>query len=189
MTSADTNFDNQRISGKAKMPALNLQRSITINLIWQIAPQGMIEKEYLGNCKQRKYCVGVLYLSDEWFTATIDYYADADFVLRNSYLPHVAKLKSVVFVPVGHKRGLHQYATQRNIHKRQYHWSFEGQLVGNVSRRSMMGYAKNSGEVVHVEKGCDDRQEFSLKGHVELICDTFLVLSSISNCCAKTSRF
>jgi hypothetical protein len=147
-------------------------------------------REYISSFKRRGYCVGVLHLSDEWFTAPVDFYSSAAFVLRNFYRPDVAHLKNVVFVPVGYKQGLHQYSTQRSISDRQYYWSFAGALGGKVSRRSMIKHAKNipSG-VAYISKSYNNSQDLSFKGYVELICDTVFVLSPAGNRCAETSRF
>ncbi len=154
-------------------------------------PQGTTSvKSYLERFKQQGYRVGVLHLSDEWFTAPVDFYTEADFVFRNFYRPDVAHLPNVLFVPVGYKQGLHKYAVERSISDRQYYWSFAGQLGGKVSRRAMMEQAENiSGGIAYVGKGYNDSKDLSFEGYVELICDTVFVLSPAGNRCAETSRF
>ena len=154
-------------------------------------PQGTTSvKKYLGRFKQQGYRVGVLHLSDEWFTAPVDFYTEADFVFRNFYRPDVAHLPNVLFVPVGYKQGLHKYAVERPISDRQYYWSFAGQLGGKVSRRAMMEQAQNiPGGIAYVGKGYNDSKDLSFEGYVELICDTVFVLSPAGNRCAETSRF
>ncbi|WP_204139001.1 hypothetical protein [Halomicronema sp. CCY15110] len=232
MSIVDLNVDQQPAAQNLGTVNSDVSAATTVNLIWQISTDGLIEKDwidflfseftvnhiadpnfdvvidnaivitrgnpkgatsvkdYLGRFKQQGYQIGVLHLSDEWFTSPVDFYLEADFVFRNFYRPDVAHLPHVLFVPVGYKQGLHKYTVERPISDRQYYWSFAGQLGGKVSRRAMMEQAQNiPGGIAYVGKGYNDSQDLSFEGYVELICDTVFVLSPAGNRCAETSRF
>ncbi|MGG6296972.1 hypothetical protein ACQ4M4_21460 [Leptolyngbya sp. AN02str] len=152
---------------------------------------GISVKQYLTRFKAAGYRVGVIHLSDEWFTYPIDFYPDAAFVLRNFYRDDAFRHPHVYFIPLGYKRGLHQHITpDRPMRDRQHSWSFAGSIAGKISRRHMMASANRlPGGIAYISGNAfNDSSNLSFEGYAKLMSNTVFALSPGGNRCVETLR-
>lgn len=146
-------------------------------------------KEYFSQFSQQGFRVGIIHLSDEWFNAPVDFYQEVDFVFRNYYRPDVSLRPNVYFLPLGYKRGYHNYTEIKPILERQYVWSFAGQLGGKLTRRTMMLHAeKIPGGYAAISQGFNDSSQLSFEGYVKLMGNSVYALSPGGNSCVETFR-
>lgn len=146
-------------------------------------------KAYLQRFKASGYRVGVLHLSDEWSNLPVDFYPEADFILRNYYRPGVMDQPNVHFLPLGYKKGLQQHLHNKPLSERQHYWSFAGALGGKLSRRLMVQEAeKIPGGKSYIEQGFSSSETLSFEGYVRLMGDTVFALAPGGNQCVETFR-
>jgi len=121
--------------------------------------QPQVLARYLLRFRQRGFRVGVLHMSDEDYTAPTFFYPWVDYVIRNHYQLHLARLPHVLAIPLGYKKGFWApgdtapansgaAAISRSgggggeKRERKYQWNFVGQTHDKPTRKTMLAAAE-----------------------------------------------
>ena len=88
-------------------------------------------RKLAGDFAANSAAIGIFHLSDEYCGCPIDFYAQAQFVIRNYYRPEAAGLTECLHVPLGYKRGFVKCIARKPITERRWRWFFAGEAKGN----------------------------------------------------------
>lgn len=145
--------------------------------------------DYLGRFRAQGLGVGVFHVGDEFSASPVDFYAQAEFVLRQCYRPGVMDLPNVRFVPLGAKRGFHEHVVDIPILQRSRVWSFAGCVRGRLSRRAMAWHARRiPAGVISESSVFNDSSALGFPDYVRLLCDTQFCLAPGGNRVVESYR-
>ncbi len=153
------------------------------------ARDGIEMRDYLARFRALGLPVAVFHVGDEFARKPVDFYPQAEFVLRQCWRPEVMDAPNVVFVPLGHKKGFREHVEARPIAQRRYQWVFAGCTSGRLSRRAMAWYAKRiPGGLLSESSVFNDSSTLSFPDYVKLLCDAKYALAPAGNRLVETYR-
>ena len=137
--------------------------------------------DYIKRFKQQGVKVGLFHLGDEYYKESTGFYRDLDFVFRQYHKPEDhKKYKQCYYLPFGYKSGFCNDLTPRSLSRRDYLWSFAGQLKG--SRYEMIKHAqKIAGGSYTTTTQWNDPKGLTTKDYADLLSNTKFSLCPMGN--------
>ncbi|MGA7934586.1 MAG: hypothetical protein WCA35_13640 [Kovacikia sp.] len=138
-------------------------------------------RRYIQGFKIRGLKVGLIHLNDELYKESTGYYKDLNFVFRQYYKEEDHKrYKNCHHLALGYKSSFTDGLVRQPISKREYFWSFAGQLKG--SRYEMAKYADRiPGGKFHTTNQWNDPNGLTTKEYAALLNNTVFSLCPMGN--------
>lgn len=136
------------------------------------------KNRYFSKLSEKNFKYGVVVLSDEFYSASTDFYGKAEFVLRNYWHKKFLDQKNVHFFPLGYKKGFWADAENQKPKEaplRKYIWSFAGQIQKS-SRVLMINSMKKVPDFhIHETVKWEDPNALSVKDYRNILLESVFV--------------
>lgn len=141
--------------------------------------------EYFERMHKLNYKFGIIHLSDETYTVSTKSYQYAQFVFRNYWHEKFENQAHITTIPLGYKTTFWRNNSRDSAlkAKREYSWSFAGQITEKPTRYQMATYLKSiPNHFIHEIFIWRDHNSLSTADYRDLMLKSYFIPSPMGYC-------